>query len=214
MSSPLPPQPGSPRPILGSAFPPKSRQKKIGDLIRQFFDLKSLGMSRQPSAQPTEVERQIFRVLWGRAASPADSQRTHRRSWQELLHDRQNLSVMFDKNLLKRCCSVRPQLFAVGFIHQCIKFLDLSAECWLKTLLVGFAKTSAMPELLDSNQHRTSKLKRGSQIGFYERRFHSLSGFAQAVSRIDISGPYYRFEFVARLIGDRYDAVSRNQMRR
>lgn len=73
-------------------------------------------MPRQPSTQPTEVELQILRILWDQGACTA------RQIHNVLAEDRDTnysttvkmLSVMLDKNLVKRDSSVRPQLFSVA----------------------------------------------------------------------------------------------------
>lgn len=70
-------------------------------------------MPRPTSSQPTEVELQILRVLWEHGASTA--RQIH--NW--LMKDRDTnysttvkmLSVMLDKQMVKRDESVRPQLF-------------------------------------------------------------------------------------------------------
>jgi predicted transcriptional regulator len=70
-------------------------------------------MARPPSPQPTEVELQILRVIW--ELSSATARQIHER----LSADRDTnysttvkmLSVMLEKNLIRRDESVRPQVF-------------------------------------------------------------------------------------------------------
>jgi predicted transcriptional regulator len=70
-------------------------------------------MARPASQQPTEVELQILRVLWD--LSTATARQIHER----IAADRDTnysttvkmLSVMLDKNLIRRDDSIRPQVF-------------------------------------------------------------------------------------------------------
>ena len=70
-------------------------------------------MSRPSTAQPTEVELQILRILWERGPSTA------RQIHNALSTERDTnysttvkmLSVMLEKNLVKRNEKVRPQVF-------------------------------------------------------------------------------------------------------
>ena len=70
-------------------------------------------MGKKRSSQPTEVELQILRILWELGPSPV--REVHRR----LSADKgtnysttvKMLSVMFEKDLVKRDDSVRPQVF-------------------------------------------------------------------------------------------------------
>ena len=77
-------------------------------------------MPRPTSSQPTEVELQILRVLWEHGDSTA--RQIH--NW--LLEDRdanysttvKMLSVMLDKQMVKRDESVRPQLFRAAMSQK------------------------------------------------------------------------------------------------
>ena len=70
-------------------------------------------MPRTPSSQPTEVELQILRILWGQAPSTA------RQIHNQLAEVRDTnysttvkmLSVMLEKKLVRRDDTVRPQVF-------------------------------------------------------------------------------------------------------
>jgi predicted transcriptional regulator len=70
-------------------------------------------MPRTPSSQPTEVELQILRILWGEAPSTA------RQIHNQLAEVRDTnysttvkmLSVMLEKKLVRRDDTVRPQVF-------------------------------------------------------------------------------------------------------
>ncbi len=70
-------------------------------------------MPRMPSSQPTEVELQILRILWKRGPSTA------RQIHNQLAEARDTnysttvkmLSVMLEKNLVRRDESVRPQVY-------------------------------------------------------------------------------------------------------
>ena len=70
-------------------------------------------MPRLPSSQPTEVELQILRILWEQGSSTA------RQIHDRLTESRDTnysttvkmLSVMLDKELVKRNETVRPQVF-------------------------------------------------------------------------------------------------------
>src|SRR3954466_6006703 len=70
-------------------------------------------MARPASQQPTEVELQILRILW--ELSSATARQIHER----IALDRDTnysttvkmLSVMLEKNLIRRDDSVRPQIF-------------------------------------------------------------------------------------------------------
>lgn len=73
-------------------------------------------MPRPTSSQPTEVELQILRILWEQGPSTA------RQIHNFLADDRDTnysttvkmLSVMLDKQLVKRDATVRPQVFRPG----------------------------------------------------------------------------------------------------
>jgi BlaI family penicillinase repressor len=70
-------------------------------------------MPRPTSSQPTEVELEILRTLWGQGPSTArqihngiaESRETNYSTTVKML------SVMLDKNLVKRDETVRPQVF-------------------------------------------------------------------------------------------------------
>lgn len=70
-------------------------------------------MPRPSSTQPTEVELRILRILWEQGSGTA------REIHNVLIQERDTnysttvkmLSVMLDKNLVKRDGSVRPQIF-------------------------------------------------------------------------------------------------------
>ena len=70
-------------------------------------------MPRTPSSQPTEVELLILRILWSQA--PATAREIH----DQLTEVRDTnysttvkmLSVMLEKNLVRRDDTVRPQVF-------------------------------------------------------------------------------------------------------
>jgi BlaI family penicillinase repressor len=70
-------------------------------------------MPRPPSSQPTEVELQILRILWEHA--PATARQIHNRLAE--VRDTnysttvKMLSVMLEKNLVRRDETVRPQVF-------------------------------------------------------------------------------------------------------
>jgi BlaI family penicillinase repressor len=77
-------------------------------------------MPRTPSSQPTEVELQILRILWGQAPSTA------RQIHNQLAEVRDTnysttvkmLSVMLDKGLVRRDETVRPQVFRSAATQQ------------------------------------------------------------------------------------------------
>ncbi len=77
-------------------------------------------MPRAPSSQPTEVELQILRTLWEQG--PSTAREIHNRL---AVHRDTNysttvkmLSVMLDKNLIKRDETVRPQVFRPADTQQ------------------------------------------------------------------------------------------------
>jgi predicted transcriptional regulator len=77
-------------------------------------------MPRTPSSQPTEVELQILRILWQRGPSTA------RQIHNQLAEVRDTnysttvkmLSVMLEKDLVRRDESVRPQVFRPAATQQ------------------------------------------------------------------------------------------------
>jgi BlaI family penicillinase repressor len=86
----------------------------FGEEIRhKSFTERDTTMPRLPSSQPTEVELQILRILWEHGPSTA------RQIHNQLVEARDTnystavkmLSVMLDKNLVKRDETVRPQVF-------------------------------------------------------------------------------------------------------
>lgn len=70
-------------------------------------------MPRKPSSQPTEVELQILRILWGE--SPATARQIHNRLAEARDTNYSTtvkmLSIMLDKGLVRRDDTVRPQVF-------------------------------------------------------------------------------------------------------
>ncbi len=70
-------------------------------------------MPRLPSSQPTEVELQILRILWEQGASTARQIHNRLADIRETNYSTtvKMLSVMLDKNLVKRDETVRPQVF-------------------------------------------------------------------------------------------------------
>ena len=77
-------------------------------------------MPRTPSSQPTEVELQILRILWKQGPSTA------RQIHNQLAEVRDTnysttvkmLSVMLEKDLVRRDESVRPQVFRPAATQQ------------------------------------------------------------------------------------------------
>ena len=77
-------------------------------------------MPRPPSSQPTEVELQILRILWGQGPSTA------RQIHNQLARVRETnysttvkmLSVALDKGLVRRDETVRPQVFRPAATRQ------------------------------------------------------------------------------------------------
>ena len=70
-------------------------------------------MPRRASSQPTEVELKILRVLWEQGPSTAREIHNHLAESRQTNYSTtvKMLSVMFDKNLVKRDETVRPQVF-------------------------------------------------------------------------------------------------------
>ncbi len=77
-------------------------------------------MPRQTSSQPTEVELRILRILWEQG--PSTARQVHNRLIE---HQGTNysttvkmLSVMLDKQLVRRNDKVRPQIFRPAATQQ------------------------------------------------------------------------------------------------
>jgi BlaI family penicillinase repressor len=70
-------------------------------------------MPRKASSQPTEVELQILRILWEEGPSTAREIHNHLTESRETNYSTtvKMLSVMLDKDLVKRDETVRPQVF-------------------------------------------------------------------------------------------------------
>ena len=70
-------------------------------------------MPRTASSQPTEVELQILRILWQHGPSTAREVHNQLSETRETNYSTtvKMLSVMLDKQLVKRDETVRPQLF-------------------------------------------------------------------------------------------------------
>ncbi len=70
-------------------------------------------MSRQSSSQPTEVELQILRILWGQGPSTARQIHNGLAETRDTNYSTtvKMLSIMLEKRLVKRDETVRPQLF-------------------------------------------------------------------------------------------------------
>jgi BlaI family penicillinase repressor len=70
-------------------------------------------MPRQPSSQPTEVELEILRTLWGQGPSTARQVHNGLAESRETNYSTtvKMLSVMLEKNLVRRDETVRPQVF-------------------------------------------------------------------------------------------------------
>jgi len=77
-------------------------------------------MARTASQQPTEVELQILRVLW--ELSSATARQIHERISADRATNYSTtvkmLSVMLDKNLIRRDDSVRPQVFRAALTQS------------------------------------------------------------------------------------------------
>ena len=77
-------------------------------------------MPRPTSAQPTEVELQILRILW--QAGPSTARQIHIRLAKQRETNYSTtvkmLSVMLDKGLVKRDATVRPQVYRPGSTQQ------------------------------------------------------------------------------------------------
>lgn len=77
-------------------------------------------MPRAPSSQPTEVELQILRTLWEQG--PSTARQIHNRLAVERDTNYSTtvkmLSIMLDKNLIKRDETVRPQVFQPADTQQ------------------------------------------------------------------------------------------------
>ena len=70
-------------------------------------------MARPSSSQPTEVELQILRVLWERGTATVGEIHSVLKAAKDTNYSTtvKMLSVMLDKNLVKRDESVRPHLY-------------------------------------------------------------------------------------------------------
>ncbi len=77
-------------------------------------------MPRAPSSQPTEVELQILCTLWEQG--PSTARQIHNRLTVERDTNYSTtvkmLSIMLDKNLIKRDETVRPQVFRPAATQQ------------------------------------------------------------------------------------------------
>ena len=77
-------------------------------------------MPRPPSEQPTEVELQILNAMW--ELGPATVRQVHNRlsAIKETNYSTtvKMLSVMLDKNLVRRDDSVRPQIFRANVTRE------------------------------------------------------------------------------------------------
>jgi len=77
-------------------------------------------MARTASQQPTEVELQILRVLW--ELSSATARQIHERISADRATNYSTtvkmLSVMLDKDLIRRDDSVRPQVFRAALTQS------------------------------------------------------------------------------------------------
>ena len=70
-------------------------------------------MARKPSPQPTEVELSILRVLWDRGPSSVREVHDAMKGSRDTGYSTtlKMMQVMFDKGLLRRDESVRPQVY-------------------------------------------------------------------------------------------------------
>lgn len=77
-------------------------------------------MPRPPSSQPTEVELQILRILWGQGASTARQIHNRLAETRDTNYSTtvKMLSVMLDKGLVRRDETVRPQTFSPAATQQ------------------------------------------------------------------------------------------------
>ncbi|MBL7037166.1 MAG: BlaI/MecI/CopY family transcriptional regulator [Pirellulaceae bacterium] len=77
-------------------------------------------MPRPPSSQPTEVELQILRILWGQGASTARQIHNRLADVRDTNYSTtvKMLSVMLDKGLVRRDDTVRPQVFRPAATQQ------------------------------------------------------------------------------------------------
>ena len=77
-------------------------------------------MPRPPSSQPTEVELQILRILWGQGSSTARQIHNQLADVRDTNYSTtvKMLSVMLDKELVRRDDTVRPQVFRPAVTQQ------------------------------------------------------------------------------------------------
>ena len=127
-------------------------------------------MPRIPSAQPTEVELQILRILWERGRLTA------REIHNELAGDRDTnysttvkmLSIMLDKNLVQRDDTIRPQLFWSTVTQKRTQqrmLKDLIQKVYDNSagslVLQALASQKASPEELAEIRRALDELERG-----------------------------------------------------
>ncbi len=77
-------------------------------------------MPRPPSSQPTEVELQILRILWGQGSSTARQIHNRLAETRDTNYSTtvKMLAVMLDKGLVRRDDTVRPQTFSPAVTQQ------------------------------------------------------------------------------------------------
>ncbi len=129
-------------------------------------------MARPGPSQPTDVELQILRILWEQGASTARQIHNRLAETRDTNYSTtvKMLSVMLDKELVKRDAGVRPQVFRPAVSQQrtqqrMLKNLiqrvyDGSAG---SLVLQALASQKASPQDLAEIRRQLSKLEGGGQ---------------------------------------------------
>jgi len=129
-------------------------------------------MPRPPSSQPTEVELQILRILWGQGSSTARQIHNRLAETRDTNYSTtvKMLAVMLDKGLVRRDETVRPQTFSPAATQQRTQqkmLKDLIQKVYDGStgslVLQALASQKASPEELAEIRELLNELEGGEQ---------------------------------------------------
>jgi predicted transcriptional regulator len=129
-------------------------------------------MPRPPSSQPTEVELQILRVLWGQGSATARQIHNRLAEARDTNYSTtvKMLSVMLDKGLVRRDDTVRPQTFSPAVTQQRTQqkmLKDLIQKVYDGStgslVLQALASQKASPQALAEIRRLLNELEGGDQ---------------------------------------------------
>ena len=118
------------------------------------------GMPRKPSNQPTEVELAILRVLWERGPSSVRQVHNVLKKTRDtgLSSTLKMIQVMFEKGLLVRDESERPQIYQVAQPAEKTRY-DL-VDHLIQKVFGGSVQNLVLSAVRESNSKEVSEIRK------------------------------------------------------